>query len=156
MNIRHIQQKDNPLIHSIIQRSLEAHDLAIPGSAYYDPQLGKLYEHYTADGAAYWVAEEDGELLGGIGIGPFSGDICELQKLYLKPGAQGRGISRQLMDTALSFAAAHYNKCYLETMHQLKTACILYDKYGFQLLDQPLPGSEHSAMDAWYLKDLHK
>ena len=59
------------------------------------------------------------------------------------------------METALSFASKHYEKCYLETMHELKTACILYEKFGFTLLPEPLPGSEHSAMDAWYLKVLN-
>ena len=59
------------------------------------------------------------------------------------------------METALSFASNHYEKCYLETMHELKTACILYEKFGFTLLSEPLPGSEHSAMDAWFLKDLN-
>ncbi|TDM02415.1 GNAT family N-acetyltransferase [Macrococcus carouselicus] len=158
MNIREIKPDDNSSIKTIIQQSLKTHDLAIPGSAYFDPHLGELYEFYhQLEYAAYWIAEEDGEVLGGIGIAPFNleSGICELQKLYLKPAGQGRGISKQLMETALSFAAMHYRQCYLETMFKLRAACHLYEQYGFKLLDQPLPGSEHSAMDAWYIKSLH-
>ena len=59
------------------------------------------------------------------------------------------------METALSFTAKHCAKCYLETLHELKTACILYEKFGFTLLDEPLSGSDHSAMDAWYIKALN-
>ena len=35
------------IVKEIIQRSLELHDLDIPGSAYFDPQLGYLYEYYN-------------------------------------------------------------------------------------------------------------
>ena len=157
MNIRKIQPADNQAIKKVIQTSLEKHGLNIPGTAYFDPQLGYLYEYYNGiPNAAYWVVELDGQVVGGIGIAPYdsANNICELQKFYLDESAQGNGFGKQLMETALTFAKAHYNKCYLETMHDLKTACILYEKYGFELLDTPLPGSEHSTMDAWYLKDL--
>lgn len=81
----------------------------------------------------------EGEVVGGIGIAPFNeyDKVCELQKLYLSPKAQGLGFSKKLMETALSFASKHYEKCYLETMHELKTACLLYEKFGFILLNAP-------------------
>lgn len=157
MIIRQIEMKDNLHIKKIIQVSLESLGLAIPGTAYFDPQLNDLHHFYNQyNHACYWVVEMNNEIVGGIGIAPFNEDqsICELQKLYLSPKAQGLGISNKLMETALEFASMHYDKCYLETKHELKTACLLYQKYGFTLLDQPIEGSEHSAMDAWYIKDL--
>ena len=155
--IRPIRKEDNALVKEIIQDSLKSHGLDIPGTAYFDPQLNNLHQYYhDLNHANYWVVEIEGEVVGGIGIAPFNEQdkICELQKLYLSPKAQGLGISKKLMETALSFASSHYQKCYLETMHELKTACILYEKFGFELLNEPLPGSEHSTMDAWYIKDL--
>ena len=158
MIIQEIKKEDNAKVKEIIQDSLESLGLAVPGSAYFDPQLNDLYQYYNnLKHANYWVVELDGEVVGGIGIAPFSEQdkVCELQKLYLSPKVQGLGLSKKLMETALSFASKHYEKCYLETIHELKTACILYEKFGFTLLQEPLPGSEHSAMDAWYLKDLN-
>jgi putative acetyltransferase len=158
MIIREIKKGDNAKVKEIIQDSLKSLGLAIPGSAYFDPQLNDLHQYYiNLKHANYWVVELDGEVVGGIGIAPFSEQdkVCELQKLYLSPKTQGLGLSKKLMETALSFASKHYEKCYLETMHKLKTACILYEKFGFTLLQESLPGSEHSAMDAWYLKDLN-
>lgn len=155
--IRPIQPKDNPIIHKIIQTSLESFNLDIPGSAYFDPELGQLSTYYEArDNAEYWIAEKNNAILGGVGIAPFSEDgmICELQKLYLLESAQGKGISKLLMDQALAFASHYYKSCYLETMSKLEIACILYEKYGFQLLEQPIEGSDHSAMDRWYIKSL--
>ncbi|MDP1383611.1 GNAT family N-acetyltransferase [Priestia megaterium] len=157
MIIREIKKEDNAKVKEIIQNSLKSLGLAIPGTAYFDPQLNDLHQYYTnLKHANYWVVEMEGEVVGGIGIAPFNehDNVCELQKLYLTPKTQGLGLAKKLMETALSFASKHYAKCYLETQHELKAACKLYEKFGFTLLPEPLLGSEHSAMNAWYIKPL--
>ena len=158
MHIRVIEEKDNKRMEQIIKHSLESFNLDIPGTAYFDPQLGNLTEFYKQSTyARYWVlVNEYDEAVGGVGIAPFGEytDICELQKLYITPEAQGLGQSRKLMNTALEFAKEHYTYCYLETLDKLKTANLLYSKLGFQQLDKPLDGSEHGAMDTWYIKKL--
>lgn len=155
MEIREIKATDNEAIQKVIQHSLKKLGLDIPGTTYFDPQLGDLYGYYgNLEHAKYWVVDMDGTVVGGIGIAPFDEDdhICELQKLYLNDLTQGLGLGKKLIVTALTYAKKHYDQCYLETMHDLKTACVLYEKFGFNLLNSPLPGSEHSTMDAWYLK----
>lgn len=96
------------------------------------------------------------EVVGGVGIAPFGqrNGICELQKLYISPEAQGVGLSKKLMKVALDFAKQHYTYCYLETLKKLQTANHLYLKFGFQQLDKALDGSDHNACDAWYIKEL--
>ena len=39
----------------------------------------------------------EGEVVGGVGIAPFNeqAQVCELQKLYLSPKAQGLGLSKE-------------------------------------------------------------
>lgn len=155
--IREMKREDNAKVKEIIRASLKSLGLDIPGTAYFDPQLNDLHQYYAElEHANYWVVEVNGEVAGGIGIAPFPGHegVCELQKLYLSADTQGLGLGKKLMDTALSFASTHYKKCYLETTHDLSAACRLYEKYGFVLLDQPLAGSDHNAMNAWYLKEL--
>ncbi|MDQ0158118.1 GNAT family N-acetyltransferase [Alkalibacillus salilacus] len=156
MQIREIEARDNQAIETIIKRSLESFGLDIPGTAYVDPQLHNLADFYAKDPyAKYWVAEnEDGEIVGGVGIGPFheEDNICELQKLYVAPKAQGRGVAYDLMNVALAFAKQHYDACYLETSTKLDVANRLYEKLGFERLSDPIEGSDHNAMDAWYLK----
>jgi putative acetyltransferase len=158
MQIREIEEKDNEAIERIIKRSLESFYLNIPGTAYFDPQLGMLAQYYKEQAnARYWVVvNEQGEVVGGVGIAPLGQKtgICELQKLYLIPAAQGIGLSKELMREALGFAKEHYTHCYLETLKKLQAANHLYIKTGFQQLDSPLNGSEHSAMDTWYIKEL--
>ncbi|MFD1064630.1 GNAT family N-acetyltransferase [Oceanobacillus locisalsi] len=155
--IREIEPKDDKQVETIIKRSLEKYHLDHEGTAYTDPQLSRLSAYYQARPLdKYWVIEQDGEVVGGIGIGVYNeqASICELQKLYLASKAQGRGLSRELMKKALNYASVHFKQCYLETRHELKTANRLYEKYGFQLLSKPLKGSGHSAMNRWYMKDL--
>lgn len=158
MKIREIEGKDNPAIEEIIKRSLESFGLDIPGTAYFDPQLSNLSGYYKVlPNSKYWVVtDKHGEVMGGVGIAPF-GDhegICELQKLYVKPEAQGQGLSKLLMETALGFAKEHYSHCYLETMKKLRVANRLYERLGFRKLERPLGGSEHGTMDTWYMKEL--
>lgn len=153
--IREIEERDNQAIKKIIQESLESFDLAIPGTAYFDPQLEQLTEYYQQfSNGKYWVIEEDNQVLGGCGIGPFDEKkgICELQKIYLNPNAQGKGLAKQLMEIALDFGEKHYDYCYLETMNRMEKANKLYQAFGFQQLAKPLDGSEHTAMECWYLK----
>ncbi|WP_080876191.1 GNAT family N-acetyltransferase [Oceanobacillus timonensis] len=157
MVIREMEPKDDKKIEAIIKRSLEKYHLDHDGTAYTDPQLARLSSYYHARPMdKYWVMELDGEVIGGVGIGVYNEkeSICELQKLYLAFEAQGRGLSRELMKTALNYASIHFKQCYLETRHELETANRLYEKYGFQLLNKPLEGSEHTAMDRWYIKNL--
>ena len=120
MRIRKLQEKDNKKIETIIKQSLESHQLNIPGTAYFDPYLGELTHYYeTQPDACYWVVvDDDDEVLGGVGIGPFGNHqgVGELQKLYLAPEAQGKGIGKKLMEVALEFAEKHYDYCYLETL----------------------------------------
>ncbi|MED4473778.1 GNAT family N-acetyltransferase [Oceanobacillus caeni] len=158
MHIRKIEEKDNHTMEQIIKRSLESFDLNIPGTAYFDPELGKLAQFYKQQSNAnYWVAvNEQDEVVGGVGIAPFAQKegVCELQKLYITPKSQGIGLSKELMKVALDFAKEHYSYCYLETLKKLETANLLYVKLGFKSLEKPLDGSEHGAMDAWYIKEL--
>jgi putative acetyltransferase len=119
MIIREITKDDNARVKEIIQNSLKSLGLAIPGTAFFDPQLNNLHQYYNnLQHAKYWVVEMDGEVVGGIGIAPFTehNKVCELQKLYLSTKLQGLGLGKKLMQTALSFASKHYEKCYLETI----------------------------------------
>ena len=159
MHIRELEEKDNQTIEGIIKRSLESLGLDIPGTAYFDPELGQLASFYSrTKDARYFVAvNEMDEILGGVGIAPFDVDkgICELQKLYVIPEAQGRGVAKELMRAALDFATDHYKYCYLETSTTLQAATALYVSLGFQSLKHPLGNSGHNAMDIWLIKTLN-
>lgn len=158
MEIRKIEKGDDPVIEAIIRQSLENADLAIPGTAYFDPELGHLSDYYRdTNKREYFVLVDHGETLGGVGIAEFekASNTAELQKLYLIPVAQGRGASHLLMQAAIDFATeAGYSALYLESHNTLSSAIALYEKYGFHSLPEPLLPTPHNAMDRFYLKQL--
>lgn len=154
MHIREIEARDNAAIENIIRTCLTEFGGNRAGLAWQDPYLSDLTTYYQAADRAYWVVEHQGKVVGGCGIAPFadSTTVCELQKMYLLPEARGTGIAETLLETALHFAAQHYEECYLETLQTMVRANRFYQKHGFQAMDAPLAGTEHYACDAWYIR----
>ena len=134
--IRPIQPSDDAKLQQIIQKSLIAYDLALPGTAYDDPELGHLSSYYdkSEDRQYFTALDSRNEVLGGAGIAEYDRDVgvAELQKVYLSEKARGQGLGYQLLDQVVQFAqAAGYQTLYLETHHRLGAAINLYEKYGF-------------------------
>lgn len=159
ITIRPITAQDDQAIAEIVRQNLKAYHLDIPGTAYFDPELDCLSEYYSAqpDRRRYFIAEqEDGTVIGGVGIAEFSGfeHCAELQKLYLADEAKGKGFGKQLMQTAEQYAkTAGYRLLYLETHTNLETAIGLYEKLGFHQIEKPA-AVLHSTMNRFYLKQL--
>ncbi|MBL7745522.1 MAG: GNAT family N-acetyltransferase [Chitinophagaceae bacterium] len=156
--IRPIQQSDNPVLAKIVRDTLAEFGANHPGTVYYDPTTDALYELFQAKGAGYFVAEMNGEIVGGGGIYPTDGlpaDTCELVKMYLLPQARGTGLGRTLIEKSLSFAKeTGYTNVYLETMPELKQALNIYAKFGFEYLKGPMGNSGHTGCSLWMLKKL--
>ena len=155
--IRELLPKDDKIIENVIRQCLIEFGANHEGTAWTDPNLGNLSRIYCTAENKYWVAtDEDGNIVGGAGIGNIDGtpQICELQKMYCLPTARGSGISHTLMDTALAYAREFYAKCYLETLENMTAAQRFYEKYGFQRIAAPIGQTGHFACDVRYIKDL--
>ena len=153
--IRPIEPKDNSYIESVIRTCLIEFGGNREGTAWCDPDLGRFSEIYAKEGHAYWIVEdEQGNVVGGAGIGPLTKEICELQKMYLLPHVRGNGVAQQLMRLCLEFAGKYYKKCYLETFGNMLAANRFYQKNGFIKLDAPYLQTEHFFCDVWYIKEL--
>jgi putative acetyltransferase len=156
--IRPIQQSDNPVLAKIVRDTLAEFGANHPGTVYYDATTDTLYELFQKEGAAYFVAAVDDEVVGGGGIYPTDGlpaDTCELVKMYLLPKARGTGLGKTLIDTSIAFAKeAGYKNVYLESMPELKQALKVYAKFGFEYLEGPMGNSGHTGCSLWMLKHL--
>ena len=156
--LRTIQPGDNAVLAKIIRNSLEEFNANKPGTVYFDDTTDNLSIVFTVAKSIYFVAEENGIILGGSGVYPTANlpeGTCELVKLYLSPAARGKGIGKLLMEQC--FAAAKnfgYKKMYLETMPELIIAVPMYEKMGFSYLDMPQGNSGHCGCDIWMIKDL--
>lgn len=158
MIIRPIQQKDNEEIAGLIRKVFREFKIDMPGTVYTDPTTDHLYELFNNSTSAYWVAEENGVLLGGCGIYPTIGlpPYCaELVKFYLSAAARGKGTGKALMERSfVSAIALGYRKLYLESFPELDRAVSMYQKAGFISLDKPMGNSGHYACNVWMMKEL--
>ena len=158
IEIRTIQPSDNPLLAKIVRDTLAEFGANHPGTVYYDETTDSLYELFQNKKAIYYVAEIDGEVVGGGGIYPTDAlppDTCELVKMYLVPKARGSGLGRTLIEKSIQFAKdSGYKHVYLETMPELRQALNIYAKFGFDYLKGPLGNSGHTGCSLWMLKNL--
>ncbi len=96
--LRRITAADNAAIAGVIRQVSAEYGLtADKGYTVADPNLDELYELYSQPGSAYWVVEQEGEVVGGGGVAPLAcsePDICELQKMYFMTSARGWGWRR--------------------------------------------------------------
>lgn len=155
--IRPITPSNNVAVATLIRKCLEDEGLALPGTAYFDPQLDDLAGHYAGLArSGYFVLEEDGQVVGCGGFGPLSDSVCELQKLYVAKAYRGKGYASQLLALIEEEALlAGYQEIYLESSTKLAAALKLYEKMGYQHLAQPLTQETgHYLMDVWMVKDL--
>ncbi|UKN01630.1 GNAT family N-acetyltransferase [Paracrocinitomix mangrovi] len=142
----------------IIKSTLEELDCAMEGTVYTDDATNHLYDQYLDKRTVYYVAELNGQIVGGSGIGPIANldkNYCELQKMYLLPSARGRGIGKMLMDKCLEFAKkAGYELVYLETFDSMIDAQKLYKASGFNYLDHALGDTGHFSCNVKMAKEL--
>ena len=156
--LRTILPSDNAAIARIIRSTLMEFGAAKPGTVYYDEATDRLSEIFSIPGSVYYIAEEDGIILGGAGIYPTDGlssDTCEVVKMYLLPAARGKGLGAILMARCIDFARAYgYRQIYLETMPELADAIKLYAKTGFRRLPAPMGQSGHFGCGVWMMKEI--
>jgi carbonic anhydrase len=106
---------------------------ALPGD--YAPPAGELL-----------LAELDGRSEGCVALRALDQHTCEMKRLYVRPGARGRGIGRLLCDALIAVAQSRgYVRMKLDTVPQMAGAIALYHSLGFVPTDpyryNPLPGA---------------
>lgn len=161
-SIRPIHIQDNVQIAHIIRNVSNEFGLASDaGFAVGDSILDMLFQAYDQPKSAYWVVvDENDAVFGGGGIAPLKGDqnILEIQKMYFDPILRQKGFAKKILEKAFDFAQSqNINEVYLETTQSLWQAVKLYEKLGFEHLNQPKGHTGHSeACEIWMLKTLER
>lgn len=129
-----------------LERDLDAIDVAIATAA-----ASSSGETRHRAGAAFWVVELDGEIVGTIAVRPKDGRTCEIKRLYLRATARGVGLGQALYAHAETFIrAAGYDRIWLDSSRRFEKAHRLYERNGFHLVEYV----DNEWQDAVYEKDL--
>ncbi len=158
ISIQPIQESDNAAIALLIREVLTEFGANKPGTVFTDPTTDHLFELFKTDRSHYFIAKEDGIIVGGCGIYPTKGlpeGCVELVKLYVAKSHRNVGLGKQLMEKSIEAAILEGNtEIYLETLPELHVAVGLYEYLGFEYLDKPYGDSGHFACDLWMRKFL--
>lgn len=99
--------------------------------------LAEIDERYRGERAGFWVADDEGEVVGTVAIRPKEGRTCELKRLYLSPTRRGAGLGQRLYEHAERFAReAGYDTIWLDSSRRFARAHKLYERNGFTLIER--------------------
>src|SRR5882672_6508783 len=104
MLIRQSVRADFAAILAIVNSAAHAYRGVIPADRWHEPYMpmDELVKE-IADGVAFWVAEEEGRLLGVIGIQD-KGDVVLVRHAYVAPTLQRKGVGTKLLHHVLGLA----------------------------------------------------
>lgn len=147
--VRPVRRKDNPTVARIIRDVMTEFGAVGCGYSIQDPEVDAMFEAYPAPRAGFYVIEKDKALLGCGGFARLTGadaSVCELRKMYFRSELRGKGMGARLLGQILEAARqAGYELCYLETLESMAQARHLYQRFGFEPLDQPMGNTGHSS-----------
>ena len=160
ITLRTIEQNDNHAIAEVIRNVFREFKIDKPGTVYTDPTTDDLYSLFVNPESVYWIAEDDGMIVGGCGIFPTKGlpeGCAELVKFYVPADCRGKGIGNMLMQKSIESAKElGYQQLYLESFPELAKAVSMYIRNGFTYLPHALGNSGHYSCNIWMLKDIEK
>jgi putative acetyltransferase len=95
-------------------------------------ELAGLPGDYALPHGRLLLARVDDAPAGCVALRPKEGRTCEMKRLYLRPGYQGAGRGRRLVEAAIAEARAiGYTAMVLDTLPSMQTALKLYESSGF-------------------------
>jgi ribosomal protein S18 acetylase RimI-like enzyme len=118
----------------------------------FDHELERLPGNYAPPDGRLLLACLNKAAVGCVGVQRLSPDLCEMKRLYVKPGFRGRGVGRALAEAAIREAkAAGYQAMRLDTVEPLmSTAVALYQTLGFHEIapyrPNPIPGARYMEL----------
>ena len=118
----------------------------------FETELATLPGDYAPPRGVLLLAVHEGAPVGCVGVRPLEGSICEMKRLYVRPGLRGLRIGYRLATEAL--AAAHrsgFATIRLDTLPSMHEARALYLRLGFHEIPayrhNPIPDTRYLELD---------
>ena len=132
MTIRPCRAADHEAIFTIVNAAAEAYRGVIPEDRWHDPYMSAAeLGREIAAGVAFWGIEDDaGTLAGVMGIQEVR-DVDLIRHAYVRPGLQGGGIGRRLLEDLVARAE---RPLLVGTWAAATWAIRFYERNGFELV----------------------
>lgn len=151
-SIRHFHPDDGVAVRDLYRRT----HLAAAQSGLTAPQLREFRAFIDASlaadladvagsylhrpGSDFWVAEQDGRIVGCVGVYRHDDGEVELRRLVVDPAVQRQGLASRLMAQAEDFCrAAGYPRMMLWTSSHTTAAIGFYEGRGYSRVPAELP-----------------
>jgi GNAT superfamily N-acetyltransferase len=129
VTIRPCRAGERDEILAIVNAAAEAYRGVIPEDRWHEPYMpGEELDAELAAGVEFWGYEEDGELLGVMGIQPVR-DVNLIRHAYVVPDRQGSGIGGALVRHLLGVAT---RPMLVGTWAAATWAIRFYERHGFE------------------------
>lgn len=98
--------------------------------------LDYLHETFDAEVDKIWIAEENGEFAGCVGLVKENEKTAMLRWFIVESSLRGKGVGTQLVQTVLDYCKEkQYERVFLWTVSSLPIARRLYGKFGFKITE---------------------
>ena len=159
INIRSFQTRDLETVRSLFAQGLmdfaQGFEREVGGYVQesLNDDLADITASYMDDPANhFWVADEDGEVKGMVGVQRRSDQEAELRRMSVASTARRQGVGLMLLETVEAFCRDRgHQRIQLTTVTLLTPAIAMYQRFGFRLT-----GEEHYGRISaqHYTKDL--
>lgn len=130
MLIRLCEHGDIGMMHTIINDAATAYKGVIPDDRYHEPYMGmKELVSEIGQGVTFWGAEEDGVLLGVMGIQD-KGEVSLIRHAYVSTAYRSKGIGGSLLHHLMGQSA---KPILIGTWETAGWAIRFYRRHGFEL-----------------------
>jgi len=129
--IRRCEKSDFEAIYAIVNAAAEAYRGLIPADRWKQPYMPREeLRHEIEHGVTFWGVEEDGELVGVMGIQDVQ-DVTLIRHAYVRPGRQGQGVGGRLLAHLRTLTE---RPVLVGTWADADWAIRFYQKHGFRLV----------------------